>query len=74
MLQKCLTTTPYTKGRKAIEWTFEDGTKVIWEGHPYDRKKGYPKVHTERHYHIELTNGTHLPVFLELISILRSKI
>ncbi|WP_252250324.1 hypothetical protein [Clostridium sp. ZBS13] len=54
---------PYTKGRNAVEWTFDDGTKVVWEKHPYDRKKGYPKVHTERHYHIILPDGTHLPGF-----------
>ena len=49
-----------TKGRKAYKWAFKDGTVVIWEGHPYDRKKGYPKVHTERHYHIILPDETHL--------------
>ncbi|WBW98155.1 hypothetical protein [Oceanirhabdus sp. W0125-5] len=41
-----------TKGRKAVEWTLLDRTKIKWEGHPYDNKTVNDRVHVNRHWHI----------------------
>ncbi len=46
------------KGRNRVEWVFPNGTTVWWEKHPYDRKKGWPSTHVDRHYHVNV-DGQH---------------